>query len=306
MKREEVKIKFDDEISLFGNKFYNDEKEIKGIVQLVHGMAEHISRYDQFCEFLVKEGFMVLSFDLYAHGKTCGDPEKVGVVEKYDFMDTMIKSVKTVREYFDEEYNKYSINCLFGHSMGSMISQYYVELYPEDFNYLILSGPEIGRSLYKMAKVLTKLFMKKDKIVYSDFIHNISLGGFNKKFKNDHPTVGWLSRNDENRRSYELDPYCGKMYPVNYFYSLSVLLLNSIKKENLSKINKNLKVFVFSGIEDPVTRFGENVPLLKKRFDGLGINVITKIYDNARHEVLNESDEIKKLVYNDIIIFLNS
>lgn len=304
MIREEVKIKFDDNVSLIGNKFYQENIEHLGVVQLVHGMAEHISRYDQFCEFLSSKGFIVIAFDLYAHGKTCGDPDKVGVVENVDFMDAMIKSVKLIREHFKNDFNNTSINCLFGHSMGSMISQYYIELYPEDFNYLILSGPEIGRSLYKMAKVLTKLFMKKDKIVYSNFIHNISLGGFNKKFKNDHPTVGWLSQNAENRRCYELDPYCGKMYPVNYFYSLSNLLLKTIRKENLSKINKNLKVFIFSGIEDPVTRFGKNVYELEKRFNKLNIKNQIKIYSEARHEVLNESDNIKNTAMNDIIDFL--
>lgn len=302
--REEFILKFDDKVSLVGYKWTKPDMVVRGVIQIVHGMAEHILRYSGFGEEMASKGFIVLGVDLYAHGKSAESPDKVGEVLDYDFMDAMIKSVKLVRENHEELFAKNQIHCLFGHSMGSMISQYYIEKYPDDFNHLILSGPEIGRGLYRFAKVITGLFNKKGKIVYSDFVQKISIDGFNKKFVNDHPTIGWLSRNENNRRSYEKDPLCGKKYPVNYFYSLSCMLLETIKKKNLNKINKQLKVFSFSGIEDPVAQFGKNIYLLDKRFKKLNIKHKYKIYDNARHEVLHESDEIIKLVYADILKFL--
>ena len=302
--KEEFKLKFDDKVTLIGYKWTKPDMNVRGVIQIVHGMAEHILRYSGFAEEMASKGFIVLGVDLYAHGKSAESADKIGEVLDYDFMDAMIKSVKLVRENHEELFAKNQIHCLFGHSMGSMISQYYIEKYPNDFNHLILSGPEIGRGLYRFAKVITGLINKKNKIIYSDFVQKISLDGFNKKFVNDHPTIGWLSRNENNRRSYEKDPLCGKRYPVNYFYSLSKMLLETIKKHNLNKINKELKVFSFSGIEDPVTRFGKNVYELEKRFNKLNIKNQIKIYSEARHEVLNESDNIKNAAMNDIVDFL--
>jgi len=300
MKKNEY-IKFDEETNLYVYIWLPSTKEVKGTIQIAHGMAEHLLRYDSIANFLNEQGYIVLGADHYAHGLTCGDPEKIGIVKKYDFMETIIKSINLVRHHYEDLFT--GNNILLSHSMGSMTAQRYIELYPDDFSKLILSGSDYPSITYSLAKMLTKGKSKPGQIEYSKFIDGLSVGGFNKKFKKENDPNAWLSRDVENRKRYAEDPYCGKGFPVNYFYSLSKMLRDSIKKENLNQINKDLKIFIFQGEEDPVGHFTKGPKNLEKQYKKLGLDVRFKTYLECRHEVLNETLHLKE-VYQDILDFI--
>lgn len=303
--REERILKFDQNINIVSYRWFNPNANIKGVIQIFHGMAENILRYDEFANTLVDNGFMVIGHDHIAHGKTADSPSEIGKLPDYDFMDAILLGMKFVRNEY-KEYFKDTKSCAFAHSMGSMAMQRYMEKYPNDFNYVILSGTDIGGGKYHLLKTLSKMKLKKNQITYSKFILNLTTNSFNKKFKSDHPKYGWLSRNKENIKSYEENEYCGVDFPVNYFYSLSKMMCETVKGKNLTKINPNAHILLYSGKEDPVSNFSHSVKKLAKLYLKHNLNVKYQIIDNARHEVHNENDEIKANLYKMIINFYSN
>ena len=299
------KIKFDDKVSL--NVYIwlpENSQKILGTVQLAHGMSEHLGRYTKFAEYLNSLGFVVLGADHYAHGLTCVDPFMVGVCQDYDFMTAVIESIKLVRNSYSDYFT--GNNILFAHSMGSMAAQRYIELYPDDFSKVIICGTDYPVFKYAMAKFASKILMKKNQITYSKLIHNMGVGAFNKKFKYDHPQFGWLTNDQEVIKLYEKDKYCGKVYPINYYYSLAKMLRTSKKKKERSKINRNIEILIIAGLDDPVGSFGKGPLKLGKDYLKQSLSTRIRLYKNARHEILNELEPVKTEVFNDIKMFITN
>ena len=138
--KERFELKFDDKNNLIVYKWSNPDRPAIGCVQISHGLSEHITRYEDFANFLVSKGFTVIGDDHYQHGESCKDLSKLGKVEEYDFIDAMIKSLHLVREEFANDFQ--GITCLFSHSMGSITAQEYIQKYPNDFQKVILSGTD--------------------------------------------------------------------------------------------------------------------------------------------------------------------
>ena len=194
--KERFELKFDDKNNLIVYKWSNPDRPAIGCVQISHGLSEHITRYEDFANFLVSKGFTVIGDDHYQHGESCKDLSKLGKVEEYDFIDAMIKSLHLVREEFANDFQ--GITCLFSHSMGSITAQEYIQKYPNDFQKVILSGTDVGDLRYLFLQWITSLSIKKnDCITSSKFVHNITFGNFQKKFSED-SKFNWLSKNMEN------------------------------------------------------------------------------------------------------------
>lgn len=300
--RDKKIIKFDDEINIVTYRWYENDMKVRGTIEIFHGMAENILRFDEMANYFVSRGFIVIGHDHFAHGDSASSIEKIGQTTKYDFMDGILKACKLVRDEYESDF-KNTKRCLFAHSMGSMAAQRYIEKYPDDFDYVVLSGTDIGGGKYRLGKNLFKLFMKKDKVTYSKFVLNMTTTGFNKKFKSTHPSYGWLSRNIDNINEFVKNPYCGADFPVNYFQSLSKMMCENVSPENLKRINPNVKILLYSGKEDPVSCFGKSIYRLQKLYRKYNIDAEALIIDNARHEVHNESAEIKQSLFKTIESF---
>lgn len=287
-------------------KWINEGVKKIGTVQIFHGMAEHILRYENFIEFLTDKGFVVIGHDHIAHGNSAKEVSKIGIIEDEDFMEAAMNVCKLVREHYKKEFDKNS-SYLFSHSMGSMLAHRYIEIYPNDFNKVILCGTDINSIKYSFGmKVFKSLMQKKGSISYPKILDSLTMKPFNKKFKEDHPLFGWLSVNKENITTYEKDGLCGAKFPTNYYYSLAKLLVDTGKDENLKLINNTTQILLLSGKDDPVTNFSKSTVKLHKRFKKFGIEVVSEIYYNARHEILNEKKEVREMVYEDIYNFLTA
>ena len=299
--KEELKIK---NYKIVTYLWLNDNIKEKGVIQIFHGMAEHILRYEPFIKKLTEEGYIVIGHDHVAHGAST-QKNLIGIIEKKDFMTEVLDVCKAVHDHYQNRFIK-GCTYLFAHSMGSMAASRYIEIYPDDFDKVILSGCDISSIKYSFgAKVFKWLMNKHGEISYPKLLHELTMKPFNQKFKTDHPEYGWLSANIENIKKYEDDSWCGAKFPTNYYYSLATLLCEAGKKENLQSINGALKIMLITGKDDPVTNYSKSTVQLHKRFKKLGLDVITEIYYNARHEVLNEKNEIRLLAISDIIYFYN-
>ncbi len=302
--REQKILKFDNKTNIVSYLWYEENMKVKGVIEIFHGMAENILRYDEMANFFVSAGYMVVGHDHFAHGDSANSLDEIGETLDYDFMDAIIKAMKLVRDEYDEKFIGVK-KCLFAHSMGSMAAQRYIQKYPNDFDYVVLSGTDIGGGRYAFGKPILRLCSSKDKIKYSNLVLKLTTDGFNKRFKNDHPKYGWLSINKDNIKEFENNKYCGKDFSANYFYSMAKMMCENVKPKNLKNINPNVKILLYSGIEDPVSNYGKSIVRLAKLYKKYNLNVTYKLIDNARHEVHNESDEIKKQVYDMIISFYN-
>ena len=293
---------YNENITLYGDIFEPTEN-VKGIVHIVHGMAEHRVRYYEFCEFLAKNGYISVIFDQRGHGETCGAVDKQGYMSDYDNFNALVEDVKLVNAELKKQYpnQKY---ILMGHSMGSFVSQRYIELYSDSTDKVILSGTNYTKALlFKLGAIISKSIVKKQgRKAISKTLINMSFGSYNKAFKPNRTEYDWLSVNEENVDKYINDPYCGADFSASYFMDL-IVGFNTIAK-NYDKIRKDLPIYMFSGDKDPVGAFGKGVKKLYKKYNKISIqNVSIKLYENKRHEMLNEKN--KEEVYNDILTFIN-
>lgn len=275
---------------------FEPKEEPKAVVQIIHGMQEHGKRYQNFAEFLCSNGFCVFVSDLRGHGKSLISENKFGFGEN-DIFSEIIEDQKIITNHLKEKYNLPIY--VFGHSFGSFITQKFMQVcnIPEKF---VVCGTSFGgNALYKFAKILANtmvLFGKKDKP--ATMIENMSLNSYGKKFENGN----WLSRDEENFKKYQADPLCGVSFPVSFYKSMFTHLTKLNK--GVKNIPNDKKIFLIAGSKDPVGNDAKDVLKLFKFLEKQNKNVEVKIYEDARHELLNETN--KEEVFNDVLKFFNA
>lgn len=275
----------------------------KGVVQLCHGMSEHKERYVPFMEFLSENGYHCLIHDHRGHGESVLSPDDYGYF--YDNgADAVIDDIYTINKYLHNQYMGLPLY-LFGHSMGSLAVRAYCKKYDSTISGLIVCGsPSYNRavSLGKFfADFLAKIRGDKFK---SKMIHKMALGNYNKKFESEGSPHGWLSSDPAVVKAFDESPLCGFPFTVNGYSSLFTLMIEVYSKTGWKIGHQDLPILFISGEEDPcaVSRgdFLKAVGVMRK----IGYtNVTYRLYENMRHEILNESG--KKQVMEDVLAFLD-
>ena len=115
------------------------EDDIKGCVQIAHGIAEHSERYTAFMSFLAENGYAVFANDHLGHGKSVASEEDRGFFAEEDGWNIAVKDMKTLHDILKERFPEVPA-FLFGHSMGSFLSRTYIIDYPQDKKGAILCG----------------------------------------------------------------------------------------------------------------------------------------------------------------------
>ena len=277
---------------------WNDVTSPKGVVQIIHGMAEHAGRYEDFAKALNNAGFIVFADDHRAHGMTAGE-ENLG---KYDGVDLFEDTLQDEIYISKKLIEKYSLPLfVFGHSYGSFLTQAYIEkckLYSK----AIICGSALMKNRFdvKLGRLIAKITMdKKGKDAPAKLIEKINFGGYNKKVKSG----SWLNTDENEVKKYFADKFCGKPFSAKFYVDFFSAFDRIYKDDYVELIDKNKPLLIISGKDDPVGSMGKSVVDLYKFYISLDIkDVSLKLYNGARHEILNEP--IKKQVYSDIIEFL--
>ncbi len=291
---ENIKIKGFKDLEL-NCYLYEPKGKAKAVVQIIHGMQEHAFRYNDFAEFLAKNGYVVLSSDLRGHGHTAVDPEKLGYNDGDIYQDTL-QDQQIICEYLKEKYNLPIY--IFSHSYGSLLTQRFMQIchIPEKF---VLCGTGNGGSLTmnmgNFVAGLWSFFGQNEKKATA--IENLSFKSYGKEFEDGN----WLTRNKEEFKKYQEDKFCGGSFPVSFYKSL----FSNITKVNdtIENIPNDKKIFLIAGTEDPVGEKGKQVTKLYNLYLDAGKNARIKLYPDARHELLNELN--KEEVYNDVLAFFD-
>ncbi len=271
-----------------------------GVVQLVHGMAEHIDRYHDFAAFLVKNGFTVIGHDHQGHGKSVTG--EFGIVPSDDTFHTLVKHTHHVYEITKKKYPALPI-FVFGHSMGSFITQRMMQLHPVSPNGIIYSGSN-GKPPFMLhfgiilSKILSLITGPEKR---SSLINYLTFGEYNKAFKPNRTDFDWLSRDKNMVDQYLDDPACGFIYPVGFYRDLFLGLKTLHSHKPFSGHSKSIPILLVSGDQDPVSNMGEGVHQLKSLFEKSGAkSVEMKLYSEGRHEMLHEinRDEVMTDIFS--------
>lgn len=284
-------------------KWGKDIKNPKGVVQIVHGMSEWVGRYDYFAEKLVDEGYIVYGHDHCGHGNSSLDKSSLGFFKEGDSFYIMLDDIRKVNEIIKTE-NKDLPIVLFGHSMGSFLSQRYLQEYGDTIDALILSGTNGKQKSYTKAGILVSRLenILRGRENRSRVMDKLSFGGFNSSVKNSNTDFDWLSSDEKEVIKYIEDDFCGFVYPSEFYYYLIKGIHDIHKNENLEKVKKvNIPIYIFAGDRDPVGYFGEGIKSLYNTYKSLGVKDLKyKLYKDGRHEMLNEvnKDEVIEDILN--------
>lgn len=278
--------------------------EPKYILQIAHGMAEHVMRYEDFAKFLNSHGFLVCGEDHLGHGKTAANKSDLGNFGAMDGHKTVVKDMKKLQDIIKEDYPK-TPYFLLGHSMGSFLCREYIETFGDTLDGAIVMGtgnqPVIALGFAKLMCRLIAVF--KGWRHRSKAINHLAMGSYNKRFQPIETGHEWLCRDSYQATRYEDDPYCGYIFTLNGFYNMFDMMSFMEKKSNINQIPKDLPVFICAGDHDPVGDFGNGPKIVNRAFKKAGIKDVTlKLYPEDRHEILNELDQ--DVVYDDILQWL--
>lgn len=283
---------------------WRPQGQVKGVFQIIHGMAEYAARYAPFAEFLTENGFAVAAEDHLGHGQSVVGQEDYGYFTEGNGADTVLADIRAltvkVKELFpDKPY------FIMGHSMGSFFCRKYIALYGGDLSGAVIMGtgwqPKI---ILNLALTLTRQTAAREGWHYiSKQIDGMAFGNYNKRFKPSRTQFDWLSENPENVDAYIADELCGIPFTCSGFYGLFNIIKDVCNKEAVSKVPKNLPVFFVAGSDDPVGDYGEGVKKAYNMFVKAGVeDVSLTLYNGGRHEILN--DNCAPQVMQDILEFI--
>ena len=283
----------------FSVSFWLPDGKIKGIVQILHGMVEYIDRYDDFARYLCNLGFAVAGDDHRGHGFTAGEENLGKVPDGHTYFDTVDDAI-ILTDYLQSKYPDVP-TIVFGHSYGSFLAQGYIQQNSDKINGCILCGSaRMDNSDVKMGRKVANMQFKlygKDKP--ANLIRKLSFGGYDKPFKHEKRKNAWLNRDVDACEKYNNDKFCNYTMSIGFYKYFFDGLIKIYEQERLDKINKDLPLFIISGDKDPVGNMGKLVRELYDLYVDNGIkNVKIKLYNNARHEILNELNKAE--VYQDV------
>ncbi|MCI8481916.1 MAG: alpha/beta hydrolase [Clostridia bacterium] len=286
---------------IYAKIWKNEEiQHYRGIVQLVHGMEEHIGRYEDFAEILSKQGYIVVGHDHLGHGNTAKKEEDFGYFAKKDGWNHLAEDVHILQNKIAKEYSKLPY-FIFGHSMGSLVVRTYLTKYQDDLAGVILSGTSGQKAGLLTGQILTKLIMLvKGERYRSSLLEYLVTGSFNKKFKPNRTKADWTTRDEQQVDKYQKDPKCGINFTTNGYLNLLKGTYYLSKQKNINKTNP-IPILLISGDKDPVGGMGKGVIRVLNMLEKAGLKQVDiRLFKDARHELLNEvnRDEVYYVIFN--------
>ena len=290
----------------------------KACIQLMHGMTEHIARYERFAHALCAHGFVVCGIDHIGHGQTTPDPSQRGVYDPQTAATQIVEDQQSLRKLMQQRLtSKFGLEfdsqnpvggqhetipyVLFGHSMGSFVVRAYLTRYGKGLAAAIIMGtawqpaPEVSKALISMIAAVKGWSHR------SSFVNNLGTGGYNaqisltpdeKLLQQQGTLTGyeWLSHDTREVQAYADDPACGWMFSLSGYKMVLDLVQCAQRSQNIQNIPHKLPIYIISGEEDPVGRAGSGPVQTFRAYRKAGLDhTELQIIAHARHELLHET-----------------
>lgn len=324
---------------LSSNKYYTihgkmwiPKGKVKAIVQISHGMAEYIERYDGFAGFLADKGILVVGNDHMGHGQSINDKDDLGYfsvpftsdkgicggripcrffgssnsmlhsrrLDKFSSSSLVVCDLLKVTKMVKKRYPGVPY-ILLGHSMGSFIARRYMMEYGDELDGAIIMGTG---NQPKHTVLAAGIICEIAKIFRGDrhrsrLIDRLMFGSYNNGIDNPSGKNAWLSTDEEQVAKYDADDKCGFIFTLNGLSALFSTIRFVQREKNIARLPKDIRILIVSGDRDPVGGFGAQVKEVYRIYSEHGVKDISlKLYEGCRHEILNET--IKESVYEDI------
>ncbi len=263
---------------------------IKAVLQITHGMVEHIERYREFCVWMAEQGIVVIGHDHLGHGKTVSNREEFGYFGSKDGMTYVVKDIRRVTVYCKKKYPDHKL-ILLGHSMGSFLARKYLSVYKDGPDGFILMGTGApSEALVSAGSLLAGAMRKlKGEMYRSPLLYKLSLGNYNAKFKPVKTPYDWLTRDESLSKDFGEDEACQFIFTTAAYQDFFRLILNVAKEEIAGHARTDAPILIISGDSDPVGDNGKGVRKVYERLHKAGVDRLEMVlYDGARHEILHE------------------
>ena len=277
------------------------EGKTERILQITHGMTEHIGRYEQFARTLTAQGIAVAGYDLRGHGRNPGNKDVASFGEK-----GWEASLQDMHLFFDVLGDRFpgAAHDMLGFSLGSFLLREYLGRWSEGVSRAIIMGTG-----YQPALILSIMMaIVKGQIGKDGFdnttplVRQLSFGTYNQKFRPNRTASDWLCADKEKLDAYLADPLCRKEISSGLFWQLLAAMKRTGEKDACSGWNKQMPVLLLSGQDDPVGDGGKGVHAVKRLLEAQGMKDVTlRLIPGARHVLLDEyesgaADEAMELI----------
>lgn len=276
------------------------EGKVICILQIIHGMAEYIERYEETARFFAEKGILVTGEDHLGHGRSVPEGGVFGYFCEQDPATVVVRDVHRLKKMTQEDYPGIPYVIL-GHSMGSFILRNYLFRYGTGIQGAVICGTgSQPQGLVRVCRALArlqKLFLGGKH--QAKLIDRLAFGNYNQAVSNPRTRFDWLCRDEKVVDAYCRDSLCGFTFTVNGFWTLFTLLHRLNLSTNLEQMPKSLPVHFIAGEKDPVGNYGEGVRKAYRDFEKAGMERISlTLYPEDRHELLNELDRLQ--VYEEL------
>lgn len=278
---------------------------LRGVVQIAHGIGEHIGRYEEVALALNKEGFAVYGNDHRGHGRTANNGKTLGQYTGESFWNDAVEDMHEMTELIKSEHpNAYFI--LLGHSLGSLLGRDYIARYGAEVDAVIISGTAGYIKVLGPAGVaITNLLVRfRGRTATSPLIESFFFDQFNRKFKPNRTKLDWLSRDEHEVDKFDKDPLRSEKFQIGILQGAALGGKMANAPKTLKNTPKDLPMYIFSGDQDPVGEMGAGVKRVYHDYKKAGMKELTlKLYPGGRHEMFNETN--RKEVLEDMMNWIN-
>ncbi len=306
MRKNQLFVMSNDGVTNIHKVIWEPDNEVFGIVQVIHGIAEHIDRYEELARYLTDRGMLVVGIDLVGHGLSTNNGNKKMYFGGEGSYNYVLEDINECYKNIKEMYPNVPYTML-GFSLGSLLLRTYLINYPNNLDGSIIVGTNMLGS-YQISSgysVVKKEARKYGEINATEKIRDLTYGLYNKKFKPNKTEFDWLSSNPQIIDLFINDPLCGDYITIGLYREMLSLMKYSGDKNYIKKMNKIKPILVLAGSDDNFGDCGKDSSKLADVFKKSGISDVSlKIYPSLRHDILHDIDS--NIIYQDIYNWLNT
>lgn len=297
----------DGKTQLHGMRWEPEGGSVRAVLQICHGVAEHIARYDAFARYLNGLGIAVVGHDHLGHGLSLPEDGTPVYFGEGNTWNTVVDDIYVLHQRIRLRYPDVPL-CIMGHSMGSFLTRTYLIRYPGTVKAAVIMGTgwqpkAVIAGGMAVAKAVGAVVGENGT---SDLVTNLAFGAYNKLFAPNRTSCDWLSADEDNVDAYMADPLCGADATVGLFRQMLSGIRFNQKLSNLRQMDPRIPVLFVAGEKDPVGDYGNGVRRTYQEFRRAGVQDCTlKLYPGLRHEILNEKAQ-QQQIFEDIGQWLTS
>ena len=279
-----------------------DDCEPVAVLQIIHGMIEHIGRYEEFARFLTSHKIAVMGHDMLGHGNTAAGKDDLGFFAYKNGSKFLTNDAYTVHTIGLKKFPD-SKHFLLGNSMGSFIVRQFLYTYPHSdiSGALIIGTAHSSLNILRLARLLADSYCKTFGSRYrSKLICALTLGKNRRIFKKENNVFASMTTDNNERENLRNDEFSNFFFTVSGYRDMFDLISNLYLPKNLSRISKKIPILISSGSMDPIGSFGVEPERVYNLYKRLGVEDITfKLWRGLRHDIIHEKnrENVYKYLY---------